>query len=401
VSIKGFQGGFQLRRKFLRVQSGSFTPSFFGHIFADVLPKVAKHRHVVAGNIVRHRHARQFDNATLDGIHQRKVAHCPGEKRAFGITGTAQEERCGGQIDNLDCPDLAFHAFKAVNPETRSLIIAFGFFLVISLEVFVFFTIGFFSIAVVRFVIDDQNILHAHQTRHHTLKHLALCFQRLNFFAAFSLKQQTPTLGKLNTVSQLEGVIVGDDDFGAFQFAQHVIRDQFPVFIIAVGIVGLEHTQTVFDRNSRRDHQKTTCVLLASRMSHGIDGLPGNEHGHDGCLPCPRCKFQGQTRQIGIGVMVGVFQMSQKIFSRFFIGGHLGKPDDRFNGFNLAKERPVGTEFVFPPVLKQPGGFRRHFPVSGIGKRAPFVHMRPQIVNKRRRIILLILCGQALALIKD
>ena len=51
-----------------------------------------------ARQVVRHRDARQLDDAALDGVHQREVADGPGEQRSLAIAGAAQEERRGGQV---------------------------------------------------------------------------------------------------------------------------------------------------------------------------------------------------------------------------------------------------------------------------------------------------------------
>ena len=100
VAVERVERGLQLRRAGL---SGSSSPAlprpFFGIVLRDVLPQVAEHRHLVAGDVVGDRHARQLDDAALDGVHQREVAHRPGEQRAFGVARAAQEERRGGQVD--------------------------------------------------------------------------------------------------------------------------------------------------------------------------------------------------------------------------------------------------------------------------------------------------------------
>ena len=86
VAVERFERGLQLRRQARADRASLALPRpFFGIFFADVLPEIAEHRHLVAGDVVGDRHARQFHDAALDGIHEREVAHRPREERAFGI----------------------------------------------------------------------------------------------------------------------------------------------------------------------------------------------------------------------------------------------------------------------------------------------------------------------------
>ena len=84
VAVERLQRRLQLRRQVERIEFSALPRPFFG-ILADVLPQIAEHRHLVAGDVVRDGHARQLDDAALDGVHQREVAHRPREQRAFGI----------------------------------------------------------------------------------------------------------------------------------------------------------------------------------------------------------------------------------------------------------------------------------------------------------------------------
>jgi hypothetical protein len=104
-----------------------------------VFPQVAKHRHIArlsTGEIVRHRYARQLDDAALDGVHQREVAHGPGKKGALGVAGTAQEEGRGGQVENTRQAELAIDRFKTGNPQAGGFVVLFGFLLLIAFQVF-------------------------------------------------------------------------------------------------------------------------------------------------------------------------------------------------------------------------------------------------------------------------
>ena len=75
-------------------------------------------------------------------------------------------------------------------------------------------------------------------------------------------------------------MIVGDDDLGAVHIVEHVARHQFAVFVVTVGVVGLQDAQTILDGQAGGTDQKAAREILAGRTTHRIDGLPGNEHGH-------------------------------------------------------------------------------------------------------------------------
>ena len=80
-----------------------------------------------------------------------------------------------------------------------------------------------------RLVVEDEDVLHAHQVGHHPLEHLAFGFERVQFFAA-PLEQGAAAAGKLDALAKLEGVVVGDDDLGAVDVVEHVAGNQFAVW---------------------------------------------------------------------------------------------------------------------------------------------------------------------------
>ena len=138
----------------------------------------------LAGNVVSHRDARKLDDAAFDGVHQREVAHRPREQRAFGIAGTAKEEwRCREIHDALD-PELAVDGFKAGNPKpAASLFFSASFFSSPFRSVFIGIS-GLFSIAVMRLIIEHEDVLQAHQVGHDPLDHLPFGFQCVQLLAA-------------------------------------------------------------------------------------------------------------------------------------------------------------------------------------------------------------------------
>ena len=160
--------------------------------------RFAEHRHLIAGDVFRHRDARQFDDAALDGVHEREVAHRPREQRALGIAGAAQEEWRRGQVDDAAEPELAVHRFEAGNPKARRLVVLFSASFLVAFQVLVVGFLRLLAVAVVRLVIDDEDVLHPHQVGHHALNHLAFGFLRVQFLADASLKQLASALGKFD-----------------------------------------------------------------------------------------------------------------------------------------------------------------------------------------------------------
>ena len=81
--------------------------------------------------------------------------------------------------------------------------------------------------------------------------------------------EQRATAGReFDALAQLEGVIVGDDDLGAIHIVEHVARHQFAVLVIAVGVVGLEHAQTILDGETRRN-DKEAAVWYRKAADNG------------------------------------------------------------------------------------------------------------------------------------
>ena len=86
VSIESFERGLQFDGNAQRIERGGITALLFRHLLADMVPEIAELGHLAPGDdVVGHRHARQFDDAAFDRVHQREVARCPREKRAFCI----------------------------------------------------------------------------------------------------------------------------------------------------------------------------------------------------------------------------------------------------------------------------------------------------------------------------
>jgi len=229
---------------------------------------------------------------------------------------------------------------------------------------------------VVGLVVDGQDIFHAHQLGHDPLEHLPFGFKGVERLAAPSLKKEATALGDLQSFPQFEGVVIGDDDLCPRKIGQHVGGDKLTALVIAVRVVGLEHPEAITDGNAWSHDQKATGELLAGRTAHGIDGLPGDEHGHDRGLARAGGQFQRQSHEFRVCVVVGVGKMLKKTAAGLAgFGGNLDEPDGGFHRLDLTEEWPDTAKVMMPPVLKEAGGFRGDLPVSRVGQAPPFIYL--------------------------
>jgi hypothetical protein len=163
------------------------------------------------------------------------------------------------------------------------------------------------------FVVQHDDVFHAHQIGHDAMQHLAFGFQSLHLLAAPAFDRVARSFGDVDAFAQFEGVVVGDDDFGAGNVRQHVGRHQFAVLVVALGIVGQQHAQSVADCDAGGNDQKPVRELAAVRMSCGIDRLPGDQHGHNGGFARARGEFQRQAHQLRIGLRVRALYVRPKL----------------------------------------------------------------------------------------
>ena len=93
------------------------------------------------------------------------------------------------KIDDAAETELAVDGFEAGDPEARGLVVLFGLLPVVALQILIVVGLRLLAVAVVRLVVDDQDVLHAHQVGHHPLEHLAFGLLRVQFIARAALKQ--------------------------------------------------------------------------------------------------------------------------------------------------------------------------------------------------------------------
>ena len=118
-------------------------------------------------------------------------------------------------------------------------------------------------------------------------------------------------------------------------------------------------------------------------------------------LPAPVASFSARRISSGLASLFAAGEMIQEPLAVPVLRRDLGQPDRRLDRLDLAEERADAAELVVPPVLEQPGGFRRHLPLVGIGQGPPRVHMSPDLVDDRGRVVLLLLGREALPFVED
>ena len=70
-------------------------------------------------------------------------------------------------------PSLRLTASRPEIQSARGLVVFLRFLLVLAFEIFVIFIAGLFAVAVVRLIVEDEDVFHPHQFGHHALDHLA------------------------------------------------------------------------------------------------------------------------------------------------------------------------------------------------------------------------------------
>ncbi len=253
----------------------------------------------------------------------------------------------------------------------------------------------------VGFVVEDEDIFEAHEIGQDALDHLAFGFEGVQGVAA-ALQEGAGALGEFEAVAELEGVIVGDDDLGAGDVGEEIGRDESAGGIeVAVRLIGMEYLEAVLDGEAGGDDEEAAGEGFAPGMADGVDGLPGDEHGHDGGFAGSGGEFEGEAEKFGIRFLIDLFEMGFEGFGGFAeFGGDFEEPDGGFDGFDLAEEGADASEVVAAPVLEEAGGFGRDEPIGGVGQVAPLSDEKAEIVDDGSDIVLLLFGGEAVAFVE-
>ena len=135
---------------------------------------------------------------------------------------------------------LAFQRLDAVDPQSRGFLVRFGFLLVVAGQLFLF-AAGLVTIAVVRLVIEDVDVLVIEQIATGAPQHFTVAFGGADRLRVIALQQPLGDLAAWPRLAMLEGVVVGDDDLGALHLVQHFGRHKLAIFVIVVGRARHQH----------------------------------------------------------------------------------------------------------------------------------------------------------------
>jgi len=394
MAVQRFEGIDELRWQAIR----ACCAALLRHLLADMLPKLAVDWHLGVRDVVGDGNSRQLDDSAFDRVEQGEIAHRPGEQRAFAIAGAGEEERRRRQVEHAQQLDLASKAFDPRNPQPRRFAVVLGLLALLALESRLFGLGGLLPVAVMRFVIDDDDPFHLEQARANALQHLAFAFRGIGLLRGTAIEEHLAALADWQGLATLECVVVGDDDFGLAEVAEQVRRQQFAGLVVVIRVVRQQDAQAVANRDSRRDDQEAASEARAAGVAHGVDGLPGDQHRHYRGLASSGGEFQRQARQVWaawVAALVGVFQvLPDALGASALPGSDLGQPDHRFDGLELAEKRPAVSKIMLAPMLQQPRRFPGHLPIAA-GQFAPSGDLGAHLVDDRQRVVELAVTSEA------
>jgi hypothetical protein len=124
--------------------------------------------------IVGDRDPRHLDDAAFDRVNQREIRDDPGKKKAFVVARAAQKERRRRDVIDGAQIDFPAESFDAVDPQPRGFGVLFRLLAPLRLDRCLVCLAGFLLIAMMRLVIEDDDILAREQFRTDARQHLPL-----------------------------------------------------------------------------------------------------------------------------------------------------------------------------------------------------------------------------------
>ena len=148
-----------------------------------------------------------------------------------------------------------------------------------------------------------------------------------------------------------------------------------------------------------RDDQEAARELLAVRVAHRVDRLPGDQHRHDGRLAGAGRELQREAEQLGVRLLVGAVDVRPEL------GAAAARSSARPRSARSPSRPPRSgrrtgarrCELMVPPMLQQPRRLGRHLPLVGIRQVPPGFDVAADLVDDRGRVVFLLLGRQAVA----
>ena len=126
----------------------------------------------------------------------------PGKECPLAVARPAEEEGRGRQVQDARGAELAVHRLQSRDPELGRLGVLLGLLAIVTLQRVLVGFARLGPIAVMGLVVEDEDVLHAHQLRHYTPKHLALGLQSLELLTRLALQQFACALRDLKLLAQ-------------------------------------------------------------------------------------------------------------------------------------------------------------------------------------------------------
>jgi hypothetical protein len=188
------------------------------------------------------------------------------------------------------------HGLQSGNPHPRGFVVLLRFFFIVALQLIIIVIFRLYLITMMRFIIENDDVLQTRQVAHDALDHLAVVFARFQRFARSPFDQGPASRRDLQSFAQHERMKIRDDDFRPLDIIQHIGRDEFAVFVIVLGIVREQNTQAIFNGEARSADQESTGKKLQIRVTNGVDRLPGDDHRHDGRFSGPGSELERKAK---------------------------------------------------------------------------------------------------------
>jgi hypothetical protein len=361
VAVEAVESPLKLDRELGLARNSIGLPTLAGQLLADAGPEVAIGRLIAQHRVIGDGDPGNLDDARLDGVNQREVGDDPGEERPFAVARAAEEERGRRQVVNRPDAGLVADRLQAREPDAGLLIPLLGLGAVLALER-LGLAVGLAAVAVVGLVVDDHDVPLAPQLPADPVDHLGRSLVEVG---------AQDLLGQLVRLDQLagpEGMEIGDQDLGPAELPEQVGRNEVAQPVVVLGVVGPEHPQPVADRDPGGDHEERVGEPAVLRVGDLVQGVPGDQHGHDDRLARSGRHLHRDAVEPRVGRVVGVAEPVLDPGVADLPSG-LAQVDERFQGLDLAEEElvlPVGVGpvlqelprdlgnplvFPFPPVL--------------------------------------------------
>ncbi len=112
--------------------------------------------------------------------------------------------------------------------------------------------------------------------------------------------------------------------------------------VVVVVPLGVKDSEAVTDRDARGDDQEALGEAGVFGRHHLVDGLPGDEHGHDDRLACAGCHLQPDSGQpVVVQTVLGL--EATPVVGGAVPAGDFGEEDRRLGSLPLAEEDRLVT----------------------------------------------------------